>query len=129
MQTFTTHQIKGKGRGTLLGFPTINLAPFKGVTLKGGVYAARVSIDSRQYIGALHYGPIPTFGEKSVSLEVFLLDARSEDLKGMDLSKITIIPIKKIRDIKQFSTKNSLVNQIKKDTQIVRTTISQKLRK
>ena len=78
-----SRQVKGKGRGKVIGFPTINLDIPSGLSLEDGIYAAWVTIGDRRYKGALHFGPIPTFDETTKSLEVFLLDATEEELIGM----------------------------------------------
>ena len=69
---YKTRQVKGKGRGKLLGFPTINLEIPPGFNIEEGIYAGRVWISKKQFKGAFHYGPVPTFHEKDKSLEVFL---------------------------------------------------------
>ena len=46
-----------------MGFPTINLAIPKGFSVENGVYAVKVRLGAELYNGALHYGPIPVFGE------------------------------------------------------------------
>ncbi|MBI5619675.1 riboflavin kinase, partial [Candidatus Gottesmanbacteria bacterium] len=80
----TSRQIKGKGRGKLLGFPTINLEIPEGLTLKEGIWAVWVTIAGKRYGGALHFGPVPTFREREKSLEVFLLDASEAELAGVE---------------------------------------------
>jgi riboflavin kinase/FMN adenylyltransferase len=71
---FTTIQIRGKGRGKLLGYPTINMKIPVDFDLPDGIYAAWVTIGTTRYGGALHWGPIPTFKEEMKSLEVFVVD-------------------------------------------------------
>ena len=63
MQFESTH-IKGKGRGKPMGFPTINLKIPENFELKDGIYAAKVVIENITFVGALHYGPVPTFSEQ-----------------------------------------------------------------
>ena len=94
--TFTTRQIKGHGRGKLLGFPTINMEIPTGMDLLEGIYAAWISIGGKTFMGALHYGPVPVFGQQTNSLEVFLLDVRDDQIG--DTSSIEVDPVKRLRD-------------------------------
>jgi len=61
---FESTQTKGKGRGKLMGFPTINLKIPANFELEDGIYAAKVNIENKVFVGALHYGPVPTFNEE-----------------------------------------------------------------
>ena len=114
-----SRQVKGKGRGKVIGFPTINLDIPSGLSLEDGIYAAWVTIGDRRYKGALHFGPIPTFDETTKSLEVFLLDATEEELIGMENEAIKIDTVKKIRDIIKFDTTGELTKQIREDVLVI----------
>ena len=114
-----SRQVKGKGRGKVIGFPTINLDIPSGLSLEDGIYAAWVTIGDRRYKGALHFGPIPTFDETTKSLEVFLLDATEEELIGMENVAIKIDTVKKIRDIIKFDTTGELTKQIREDILVI----------
>jgi len=119
----TTRQIRGKGRGKLIGYPTINLEipqVLQGSTLQEGIWAAWVVIAGKKYQGALHFGPVPTFGESAKSLEVFLLDASDDDLVGVEGEAIELIPIARLRDIENFDTTEALTAQISRDVEDVR---------
>ena len=70
---FESTHIKGKGRGKPMGFPTINLEIPENFKLKNGIYAAKVTIENKTFVAALHYGPVPTFGDLQKSLEVYLI--------------------------------------------------------
>lgn len=117
---FTSTQIKGKGRGKLMGFPTINLKIPDNFELDDGIYSAKVSIENKVYSGALHYGPVPTFGETEKSLEVYLIgltnyELRINELENLDNKIIKVEIIKYLREIKKFGKVEKLVGQIKKD--------------
>lgn len=102
--------IHGEGRGTLLGFPTINVeGDFSG--LETGVYAAWVEVMGKTYRGAMNYGPQPTFGDSHTRMEVFLLDFEG-DLYG---EEAVIRPVRKIRDTKKFASADELRAQIDQD--------------
>lgn len=111
---FLTHQISGKGRGSKIGIPTINLKVPQDFKLGKGIYAVWVTIDKRIYQGALHYGPIPTFNQSEDSLEVMLLDVEGQ------LGKLTSLPveveiIKRIRPIIKFNRVDELLKEVRSD--------------
>ena len=117
---FTSTQIKGKGRGKPMGFPTINLKIPDGFELKDGIYAAKVNIEKKVFKGALHYGPVPTFSEEEKSLEVYLIEVTNEDLinygfENLDGKLIKIEIIKYLRKIIKFKMVEELVKQIEED--------------
>ena len=117
---FTTKQVKGRGRGKLLGYPTINLEVPPHFELADGVYAAWVTIQGTKFRGALHWGPIPTFDESQKSLEVYVLGVDDHDLAHADLSAITVEPIARLRSIGKFATIAALTRQIELDVIAVR---------
>lgn len=117
---FTTNQIKGKGRGKLLGYPTINLEVPIGFDLADGIYAAWVTINGTKFRGALHWGPIPTFEETNKSLEVYVLGVGDHELEHADLSAVTVEPVARLRNIGKFATITSLTRQIELDVIAVR---------
>ncbi len=106
---------KGKGRGKKLGFPTINLTFPDQFPLENGIYAVWVTIDNHKYRGALHFGPVPTFGEKKRSLEVFLIDDRDFSLDISIKNPVEVETVKKIRDVNNFSSPQALTDRMKKD--------------
>src|SRR3989339_886105 len=71
---FSAKVVKGAGRGKKLGIPTINFVPKIVKGLKEGIYVCKIVFPSGQYWGVLHFGPGPTFREKSQSLEAYLFD-------------------------------------------------------
>lgn len=117
--SYKTKQIKGKGRGKFLGYPTINLKIPPVFKEEDGIYAAWVGIAEKKYKGAVHYGPVPTFHEKEKSFEVFLLDAEEKDLAGLKEIIIEIELVKKIRDILEFTNPDDLSSQIGEDVKEV----------
>jgi len=109
--TFTTTVIAGHGVGRLLGFPTLNLVIPPGFTYPHGIYAGWVTIKKKSYMGAFHFGPVPTFSRPEPSLEVFILDTV---LSRPPLS-LTIQLVKRLRDVKTFPTPQELSHQIQID--------------
>jgi len=121
---YKTKQIKGKGRGKLLGYPTINLEIPDGFNEKEGIYAGWVWIEKKRYKGAFHFGPVPTFHETEKSLEVFLIDAVEKDLGNLEKNIIEFELVKKIRDIVDFSTSQELSEKITQDVKDIETILS-----
>ena len=99
---------QGKKRGTVLGYPTLNI-PLneEGVS---GIYAAKVTVGSAEYPAAAFANP------KRKLLEAHLLDF-SGDLYGKE---ITIELCEKIRESKAFPDDVSLRAAIAEDIAAVR---------
>lgn len=112
---FKSKQIQGKGRGKLLGFPTINLEVPKTFQLEDGIYAVKVFISGQEFIGALHFGPIPTFNETQKTLEVFLIDINPSAVPETENLDIEIETIKLLREVLSFKNQEDLAKQIGED--------------
>lgn len=124
--SFSTKKVKGKGRGKFLGFPTINLKIPEKVSAQDGIYAVRIWIGKKEYKGALHFGPIPTFADDKKSLEVFLLDAKEKDVPNTLLEKsvIKVEFVSWLRPVIKFDSKKALITQMEKDVEKVRSILS-----
>ena len=117
-------QVSGHGRGRTLTVPTINLTmPEDMGGMAYGVYASRVTVDGRDYTGALHYGPLPTFGETRPQLEVFLIDER--DISFAPETHFTLYVVERLRDIMTFASPELLRAQILLDVERIRQTVPQ----
>ncbi len=103
--------VHGAGRGKSLGYPTANLAFSQGLLPLPGVYAVRVLVDKSLKRGVCSIGFNPTFGEKSLRVEVYIFDFE-EDIYGEDIS---LYLIDRIRDERKFAGGKELVSQIKSD--------------
>ena len=119
-QTLKTYQIKGAGRGKLLGFPTINLFIPPTVSIPYGIYAAWIEIGKNRFMGALHYGSIPTFDSPAPSLEVFLIDANERLIPAFPIPAIQVELVKFLREVVKFDDSKRLIDQIGKDVIDVR---------
>lgn len=115
---FNSHQIKGKGRGKLLGFPTINLEIPKKFNLKEGIYAVKVLLEGKDYAGAMHFGPIPTFKENEKTLEVFLIDTADSDIPTSETFDVETIQY--LRPVLSFLNPEDLSKQISEDVITIR---------
>lgn len=103
---------RGNGVGHTLGFPTVNTDFEDGKTLlKRGVYRTAVDVDGTLYSGVTNVGSCPTFEERSLHAETFILDF-SGDLYG---KTIRIYFLGFLREEKQFSSPKELILQINVD--------------
>jgi len=103
--------IPGHGRGRTLGYPTANLTVGTQIRPKGGVYVVRVHLDNAVYGGVMNIGTKPTFGDRDLAIEVFLLDFRG-DLYQQEL-RVSLL--EKLRDERHFPSPGDLVQQIDVD--------------
>lgn len=121
---FTTTQIKGKGLGKKLGYPTINMAIPRELDVQTGIYAAKVWVGKMVYMGALHFGPIPTFADDKNSLEIFLLDVNRRSEKKIDNKTYNVELVQWLRPVMKFESPKALVAQITKDVASIRSILS-----
>jgi len=107
--------VKGAGRGgQSLGFPTANIVPDDQDKMipKNGVYAVKVILQNgTKRTGMLNIGFNPTFGENDKTIEVNIFGFEG-DVYGQDL-KIEFF--ERLRDERRFSSKDELVEQLKRD--------------
>ncbi len=69
----------GNRQGKKLGFPTINVPLLDGqIQLKRGVYLTGVKIGNKIYRGLTNVGTCPTFIERDLHTETYILDYNSE---------------------------------------------------
>lgn len=100
---------RGNGRGTRLGFPTINLDKTE-MDLNYGIYLVESQINGKIYKGLLHFGQKETFSEPA-SMELYL-EERLPDLRD---EIIKIKEIKRIREVKKFKNAEELKRQMTED--------------
>jgi riboflavin kinase/FMN adenylyltransferase len=106
--------IKGAMRGRELGFPTANLKVTESNKLipAQGVYAVESIVGNKNYNGIMNIGLRPTFEERiEPVIEVHIFDFNSDIYSN----EIKIGFIDRIRDEKQFNSKDELIEQIKMD--------------
>jgi riboflavin kinase/FMN adenylyltransferase len=103
--------IKGKGRGANLGFPTANIKPDKILHPGTGVYAVWLTLRDQRFPGAMNIGYNPTFKDRELSLEVYILDF-NESIYG---EKLDITFVARIREEKIFCSPQELINQMHQD--------------
>ena len=112
----------GNQMGPELGFPTANISIDSNLAIPpDGIYATWVSINEistkKIWMGATSIGNRPTFKEfNDLVIETYLLDFDEEIYNR----KINIEFFQKIRDQKQFDSKNSLIKQMQIDIDTIR---------
>jgi len=104
--------IKGKGLGRTFNVPTANLAPPPKIFLPAeGVYASLVWLEDLWYKSITNIGSNPTFNEKDISIETFILDFKEDIYNQILRLEFESFLRKEIK----FSDAKELVRQIKKD--------------
>lgn len=109
--------IEGRKVGRQLGFPTANIDYSLYLLPARGVYASKVIIDHKEYLGMCNVGYNPTIGtlnKKSVEVHIFDFN---EDIYGED---IEIIFLKKTRGETQFHSKEELIKQLTYDKESIK---------
>lgn len=109
-------KVKGKGKGTKLGFPTINLNTKNLCLPPSGVYAVHVKEAKNCKIhteAVANIGLRPTFGNRNKKplLEIHIL--RKNEL--LDCKLLEVIFLGKIRGEQKFRSQQELSHQIGKD--------------
>ena len=110
---------QGDKIGRTIGFPTANLKIAGRAIPPSGVYAVKVRTGMGEFKGCLNIGIRPTLNRLQPELraEVHLLDFKG-DLYG---KTIEVIPVKRLRDEKKFSSEEELRKQIAADVLEVHT--------
>jgi riboflavin kinase/FMN adenylyltransferase len=108
--------VPGAGRGRLLGFATANLGEIVTLVPGAGVYACWAIVDGKPIGAAVNIGPNPTFAESEHKVEVHLLDFVG-DLYNRS---IAIDFVSRVRPVKQFSSGESLQQQVAADLAEIR---------
>ena len=103
--------------GKTLGFPTANIVPDPLLKLTlSGVYASNTIVDGVSYPSITNVGSAPTFSENNILIETHILDF-GEDIYSKE---ITVEFLKLIRPQQKFDSKEDLIKQLEKDTDIRR---------
>ena len=118
LYSFEGKVIDGFRVGRKIGFPTANLLPLDADKLipPFGVYAVRVVHVETVYKGMMNIGTRPTLNNSyHTSLEVHILDFDQDIYNQI----IKVEFIQKIRDEQKFDSVDKLIEQLKKDKEIV----------
>ncbi|HEX4031935.1 MAG TPA: riboflavin biosynthesis protein RibF [Terracidiphilus sp.] len=81
---------RGRGIGTRLLVPTINLAPYDGQLPAFGVYVTRIRIGSRTFQSVTNVGVRPTFGEPSFAVESHILNFEPASFEPVGIEPVEL---------------------------------------
>lgn len=112
---------RGRGIGSKLVVPTINLARYQELVPCNGVYITRTRLangfatpaTSEWFHSITNVGNRPTFGEDSFAIETHLLDFREVDLFPNTIVEICFLS--RLRDERKFDSPEALRAQIMRD--------------
>jgi riboflavin kinase / FMN adenylyltransferase len=104
---------RGRGIGTRLLVPTVNLAPYGGLLPAFGVYVTRLKIDGRAFEAVSNVGNRPTFGEDSFAVESHILNFEPIDLD--ERTPLELEFLLRLRGEIKFPSPEALKAQIFKD--------------
>jgi riboflavin kinase/FMN adenylyltransferase len=111
--TVLSTQARGRGIGTRLLVPTVNLAAYGGLLPAFGVYVTRLKIEGRAFEAVTNAGNRPTFGEASFAVETHILD-----FAPVEMSEETPIELEfllRLRGEREWPSAEALKAQIFKD--------------
>lgn len=105
--------VSGRGIGTRLLVPTVNLASYDGLLPALGVYVTRLKVNGRAFQAVTNVGNRPTFGEASFAVESHILD-----FEPMELGEQTPVELEfllRLRGERAWPSPEALKEQIFKD--------------
>lgn len=103
----------GRGIGTRLLVPTVNLAAYDGLLPGFGVYVTRLKVDGRGFQAVTNVGERPTFGEASFAVESYILNFEPIELETG--TRIELEFLQRLRGERQWPSPEALKEQILKD--------------
>ena len=103
----------GRGIGTRLLVPTVNLAAYDGLLPAFGVYVTRLKVNGRSFQAVTNVGNRPTFGEASFAIESHILNFEPIDLA--DTTPLELEFLLRLRGEKTWPSPEALKAQIFKD--------------
>jgi riboflavin kinase / FMN adenylyltransferase len=106
-------QARGRGIGTRLLVPTVNLAAYDGLLPAFGVYVTRLYVPGRKFQAVTNVGNRPTFGEASFAVESHILDF--EPVEITEDTPIELEFLLRLRGEKTWPSPEALKEQIFKD--------------
>jgi riboflavin kinase/FMN adenylyltransferase len=106
-------QARGRGIGTRLLVPTVNLATYTGLLPAFGVYVTRLNVNGRAFQAVTNVGNRPTFGEASFAVESHILDFEPVEMDGT--TPIELEFLLRLRGEIEWPSPEALKAQILKD--------------
>ncbi len=104
---------RGRGIGTRLLVPTVNLAPYEELLPGFGVYVSRLTVGGRCFKAVTNVGNRPTFGEDSFAVESHILDFEPVELD--ESTPLELEFLLRLRGEMEWPTPEALKAQIFKD--------------
>ncbi len=104
---------RGRGIGTRLLVPTVNLAPYPELKPAHGVYVTRLRVGERVFQAITNAGNRPTFGEDSYAIESHLLDFEPVEL--VESTPVELTFLHRLRGERRFPSPDELKQQIAVD--------------
>ena len=103
----------GRGIGSKLTVPTINLATYSELLPANGVYVTQIDIEGRCFNAVTNVGNRPTFGEDSFSVESHILNFEPVTLAAD--ANLNLHFLARIREERRWPSPEALKAQIMKD--------------
>jgi riboflavin kinase/FMN adenylyltransferase len=113
-----SNPVHGRGVGSRLVVPTINLAPYNELLPANGVYVTRIKVDAETFDSVTNAGYRPTFDEQTYAIESHLFDYREMQLKPD--TPLELCFLSRIRAEKKFESPAELKEQILRDVSYAR---------
>jgi riboflavin kinase/FMN adenylyltransferase len=111
--TVLSTQARGRGIGTRLLVPTVNLAAYDGLLPAFGVYVTRLKIEGRTFEAVTNAGNRPTFGEASFAVETHILNF--EPVEMNEETPVEVEFLMRLRGEREWPSAEALKAQIFKD--------------
>jgi riboflavin kinase / FMN adenylyltransferase len=103
----------GRGIGSTLTVPTINLAPYRELLPPNGVYVTQLQVDGEWFDAVTNVGNRPTFGADSFAVESHLLNFRPMKLE--DQTPLRLLFHRRLREERRWPSPELLKEQIMRD--------------
>lgn len=110
---FPSTQARGRGVGTRLLVPTVNLAPYTGLLPAFGVYATRLTIGERRFQAVTNVGNRPTFEGVGFGVETHILNFEPTEIT--DETPLRLEFLLRLRPEIAWPSPEALKAQIQKD--------------
>jgi len=104
---------RGRGIGTRLLVPTVNMAPYEGLLPAFGVYVTRLKLNGRRFQAVTNVGNRPTFGQASFAVESHILDFEPVEID--DATPVELEFLLRLRGEREWPSPEALKAQILKD--------------
>ncbi len=107
---------RGKGRGSILSYPTANIIPLNDnqIIPSNGAYCVTIEFDGRNYKGMCNIGYRPTF-ENNANTSIIEVNIFSEEEQNIYESDIIVKFHNFVRDEIKFNSSENLIEQLHKD--------------